>query len=424
MSAEGNRFAFLTVVACRSENVRPGTHAIFGQHSLMHTKLLALPAFLVVLCVPDIAPNPRHRSALDLSPRDAEQTGVAMRAEVVELFLHPDHAEVKAVFDLEHTGSEPETLEVGFPTEARPIERGIDKGLEYARSFYDGGTIYGFSAEVDGVPVKAESKKVDEDDPRKVHRSWVCWPMEFAPGQKRRVSLRYEVETRDAFYLDPTSALEPRELFYVLKTGRGWKDVIGSARIVLRTAPGVDLDMRHIQETSPAPTSKTDGEWEWLFENFEPDEDIRVRYNVHRDAEQAVERLRPQLEKQPDQFLLMFDLAENLAALGQHAEAAPLFGRLADWISGRPGVDRPRSRIPKIVHVRRYYRPVSWLAAVSYQAAGEPELAIEYRDRGLKSLDRRIDDLRRSIKDDRAGADGGAVLAELVAARDQLRAMK
>ena len=63
----------------------------------MNPKFLVLPAFLAVLCVPDIAPNPRHRAALDLSPRSSEQTGIAMRAEVVELFLHPDHAEVKAV---------------------------------------------------------------------------------------------------------------------------------------------------------------------------------------------------------------------------------------------------------------------------------------------------------------------------------------
>ena len=347
-----------------------------------------------------------------------------MRAEVVELFLHPNHAEVRAVFDLEHTGAEPETLEVGFPTEAKPIERGIDKGLHYSRGFYDSGTIYGFTAEVDGVPVKAESKKVDEDDPRKVHRSWVCWPMKFDPGQKCRVSLRYEVETRDAFFVEPQSPLQPRELFYVLKTGRGWKDVIGSARIVLRVASGVDLDMRHIEATSPAPTSKADGQWEWLFENFEPDEDIRVRYNVHRDAAQAVGRLREQLKEHPDTPIFLLDLAENLAVLGQHAEAGPLFARIADWYLPREGGAPRGRRLSKLVNSRTYYRPTTWLAAVSYHASGQPELALQYRDRGLKDLEGRIGALRKSIE---AGNDNDiakALLAEMVAGREQLKAIQ
>ena len=253
--------------------------------------------------------------------------------------------------------------------------------------------------------------------------------MEFAPGQKRRVAVSYEVETKDAMYLKPHSPLQPRELFYVLKTGRGWKDVIGSARIVLRIAPGLDLDLGHIEETSPPPTSKTDDAWEWLFENFEPDEDIRVRYRVHRDAAHAVPRIRAELRKQPDDPVLLLDLAENLAVLDEHAEAAPLFARIADWgtrRTGAPGPDAPGRywKLPKTVFTRIYYRPATFLAASSYTAAGQPELARTYRDRALKTLADRIDSLRRSIDGGHGRSGDQKMLAQLIAYRDQLRAIE
>lgn len=331
-----------------------------------------LPLAVAALAAPDIAPNPRNRSAMDLAP-DRATTQVAMRTEVVELILHEDFAEVRAVFDMEHTGTEPETLEVGFPTEARPVARSVRGGLDYGGAFNGGGVIYAFSASVDGVEVKATRKEVDKDDPREVHRKWVCWPMTFQPKQRCRVEVRYEVETRDDFYLEQRSPLRTRELIYVLKTGGGWHDTIGSARILLRAADGFSLD--RVGPVDPAPTIKRKGEWEWLIKDFEPDKDIRVGYRVFQDSKHAVERLTAELEKRPDDAVAILELAENNELLGNHAAAAAGFARIADWNREKPG--QPRYRRPKLVNIRLHNRSVAYLAARNYAAAGELELARE-----------------------------------------------
>jgi tetratricopeptide (TPR) repeat protein len=382
----------------------------------------ALPLALLAFVPTDIAPNPRNRSALDLAPAEGEQaTEIAMRAEVVELVLHEDYAEVRAVFDMQHTGSVTESLEVGFPTEATPIPRSVREGLDYSGGFDGGGTIYAFQAEVDGESIEAERKQVDEDDEREVHRHWVCWPMEFAPGQRRRIEVRYEVETKDSMYLEPQTALQPRELIYVLKTGRGWKDTIGSARILLRAAEGFDLG--RVDWTTPKPTLVREGEWEWRFEDFEPDQDIRVRYRVYKDAKEAVVRITAALVEQPDNAVLLLDLADNRAALGQYAEAAELYARLADW--GRDEPPRRGGRQPKAVFHRLYYPTAEFLAARNYAAAGQLELAREpWARRAVPILDKRIESLRRFV--DRARADDrdpgkyGKLLEEALARREEL----
>lgn len=381
----------------------------------------ALPLAVLTLATPDIAPNPRNRSAMDLAP-NVVTTEVAMRAEVVELVLHEDFAEVRAVFDMEHTGDESETLEVGFPTEARPLTKSVRKGLDYGGSFGGGGVIYAFSASVDGVEIQAERKEVDEDDPREIHRKWVCWPMTFKPGQRCRVEVRYEVETRDDFYLEPRSALRSRELIYVLKTGRGWHDTIGSARILLRAAEGFGLD--RVGPCEPAPTTKREAEWEWLIEDFEPDQDIRVQYRVFRDAKHAVKRLTADLEERPDDAVGFLDLAENHAAIGSYARAAECYARLADWGGGEN--PRRRYRYPKIVTMRLYDTSAAFLAARNYAAAGEPDLAREpWARRAAEELDKRIESLTDYIEryalDSRFNLEGErAKLKQVQAYRDEL----
>ena len=356
--------------------------------------IAVLPLAVLTLAAPDIAPNPRNRSAMDLAP-DRASTEVAMRAEVVELVLHEDFAEVRAVFYMEHTGDEPETLEVGFPTEARPLVKSIRDGLGHGYQFDGGGVIYAFSASVDGVEVKAERKEVDADDPREVHRKWVCWPMTFKPKQKCRVEVRYEVETRDDFYLEQRTPLRTRELIYVLKTGGGWHDTIGSARILLRAGEGFGLD--RVGPVDPVPTTKRKGEWEWLIEDFEPDKDIRVGYRVFRDSKHAVERLTAALEKQPDDAVLILELAENNEVLGNHAAAAAGYARIADWSREKPG--QPRFRLPRLVSSRLYNRSVAYLAARNYAAAGDLERAREpWARRAAGELDELIKRTTNFIK--------------------------
>lgn len=352
--------------------------------------LLLLPVFLVLpdMALPDIAPNPRHRSGLAVGPRGA--TEVAMRAEVVELTLHEGHAEVRAVFDLENTSDAAQELEVGFPSEAFPIEAPVDAGLvEGGSPFSRSGTIYAFAAEVDGAPVRSEHKEVDAADARRVHRHWVCWPMTFAGKQQRRVEVRYQVETRDPNYVRPFSPLEPRELIYVLKTGAGWKGVIGDARIVLRCA--ADMDFARVERVSPAPTQQGEKEWEWHMQSFEPDADIVVRYRAYRDAKDAIERTAAARQARPGDLVLLLDYAMNQEALGEHLVAAEVFARLA-------ALPARGSRADKTLLARTYSQPLEFLAARCWAAAGRPDEVRRWLEPASAAAASRLDNMNRVLE--------------------------
>ena len=78
-------------------------------------------------------PAPDHRASTE---------NTKAWAEVVELVLHEYPAgRQRAVFFMEHTGDEPETLEVGFPTEARPLAKSIRDGLLGHGHQFDGGGV-------------------------------------------------------------------------------------------------------------------------------------------------------------------------------------------------------------------------------------------------------------------------------------------
>ena len=328
---------------------------------------------------PDIAPNPVHREGLTLAPRSS--TAVAMRAELVEIELLPQLARVKATFEMENTGAA-EALEVGFPTAARPHKTPLAEGRREVNFFQDSGTIYAFRAAVDGKAVTPTSKSLDRKklsaaEQKKVeHWHWLCWPMEFAKGQKRTVVVSYEVETDDFWYVDP-SPLGAREVTYVLKTGKGWKDRIGSARIVLTFAKGLSAD--HVEKATPEPKTRGKDRIEWLLEDFEPDRDVFVRYRLYQDAKAAIAALAPRIGKGEDDLQLEIDWAQNHESIGDFATAAAMYEKLAH----NEGPDK-YSRL-------RFRHSGVGIAVYEYEAArchGKSGNAAKRREWATKGLDR------------------------------------
>ena len=335
---------------------------------------------------PDVAPSPTYRKGMDVSPVNGEgSTRVSMRAEVVEITLHPNMAEVRVVFDMVNTGSESETLEVGFPTDARPEPRPL--AVAGGKGFSSPGTIYAFRAMVDGVQVEVERKEVDEEDPREIHRNWVCWPMTFEAGQACEIEVSYQVETRDDFYIRPHSPMQAREVIYILQTGRGWHGPIGSARILLRAAEGFDLG--RVEEVEPRPTRKEEGLWEWVMKDFEPEEDIRVRYRVIRTPGEALERVLAGRRRAPDEVRWVLDEALCYSLLGKDLEAAEIFEALAIWdVEVHPWARFPEN---KILSTRLYEITPHFLAARHFAAAGERDRAREpWARMAALQLDERI----------------------------------
>lgn len=326
----------------------------------------------------DIAPDPVNRAGEALAPKIA--TNVAMAAETVTITLHGDFAEVHAVFTMKNTTDKEETLEVGFPSAAQP------EGYEYSSkgikvNAWGAPAIYAFKAKIDGQDVDAEPK--DARHEKKVGIvGWLCWSMTFAAGQTRTVDVSYKIASKDDNYTDP-SALQNRQITYILKTGAGWKDAIGSATLVLQFD---GLTAANLGKVSPEPTSKTDKAWTWEMKNFEPDADVLVQYHLYADAKDAVAKLAPQVEKSPKAPELLLDYAENLEADQQNEKAAACFAVLHEL-----GQEK---KWPVFRH-KTAYVPTAYRAFKNFLSAGKKDEAAKWAKTAIPELEDAVKKLEK-----------------------------
>ncbi len=355
--------------------------------------ILGLSAF-VVPCITtvDIAPNPIYRQGQSLAPREA--TEVTMRSEVVTMELFENRATVKAVFRLQNTGDKTEVLEVGFPTAAKAVEQPLKDGRVWDGP-EDPGTIYNFAAQVDNKAVKADRKSLPKGAQAGPagYRDWVCWQMQFAPQGKHVVTVTYEVETRDDAYVKP-SPLAAREVSYILKTGRGWKGTIDSARVVVCLRDGLSLDQ--VEIATPKHEARDGNRLEWLFHDFEPDQDVFLRYRVYRNAKHAIQRLAPLLqgngeEVDPEKLL---QWAQNHEALDNHAIAAAAWAKLARMHT----VQRGKATNRHITYQGLGNMPPGYHAARCYRLAGDEKQAQEWVRVTIKFVTKRLDKLDRLVR--------------------------
>jgi hypothetical protein len=297
---------------------------------------------------PDIRPDPVTREGRSIEPHAA--TAVAMTGERVILRLEPDVAGVQAVFELLNTSDAAESFEVGYPAASRSGE--------------DPQQVRDFRAEVDGEAVGAAVRRQGA-----VGLWWICWPMEFAPRQSRRVSISCVVPTRDDLYVPP-SRLQRRAFTYFLRTGAAWKDAIGHARIDLAFG---EIGAAHVRQVAPEPTSRSPAAWTWEYREIKPAHDIAVEYDVYADSKDAILRLGPVAagSSNPD---VLLDFAENLLADGQHERAGNVYARL-DGIS------------PFEYRTLTTCIPPAYQAAWAYRRAGKRALAVEWARRAVERLE-------------------------------------
>lgn len=335
----------------------------------------------------DIAPDPVNRRGEALSPKT--DTKIQMEAETVTIDLRENAADVHAVFTLKNTADAEETLEVGFPSAAQP------EGYEYSSNGIKVGkwgapSIYAFTAKVDGESVQSQPKDARHDKGVGIV-GWLCWSMTFKPNQTRKVEVSYTIASADENYTIP-SPLQNRQITYILKTGAGWKDVIGSATVIINTN-GMTLD-----KISPEPTTKTDKAWTWEMKNFEPDADVLIQYRLYADAKAAIAKLEPRLEKENKDPELLLDLADNYEADKQPARAAPLFAKLHQL-----GKDLKwpifRHHTPYVPAAYRAYKNFADAGAKD-DAATWVKTAVDELDAAVKQLEGRDIWARKSYRQD------------------------
>ena len=225
--------------------------------------ILIINLFIFFPTRADIAP-PEQPPGANLVP-GKEDTQVRMLAENVLIDVGgntPDgslgQARVTATFTMLNTGSEPETMTVRFPL-----------------TFWDGSNdgwfnypeIKDVSIEVDNQVVSIQRVTTPNPQDSDFPIPWTAFETTFPPGEDVIIKVGY---TAAAYGEYPFSAYN-----YVLETGAGWKDTIGSADLMVRlpyevTKQNVIFDVT-TGFSSTTPGAIIEGrEVHWHYENLEP----------------------------------------------------------------------------------------------------------------------------------------------------------
>jgi hypothetical protein len=219
----------------------------------------------------DVAP-PANPPGSNLQP-GTDTTQVRMMAETVVIDVNNDttpnslgSAAVTADFTMRNLGSSDESMAVRFPISS---DNGFGKYPE----------ITDLSIKVNGNQVSY--RRVNYPDVRYGGKSLVPWAefdVTFPTGQDVAIEVSYNL--RGTGYPD-----EPYvSYYYVLETGAGWKDTIGSADITLRLPYPVDLENTDLDETGFGHTyagGKIEGnEMRWHLEDFKPEPNGNRDYNI------------------------------------------------------------------------------------------------------------------------------------------------
>jgi len=227
---------------------------------------LALVLIVVVVSVPgvahaDVAP-PSHPPGSNPGP-DSDVTQVRMMAEtvVIDVMSNNDtnslgQAKVTANFTMRNLGSTAETMDVRFPI-------GLDNG-------------FGQLPELKSLNVKVNDKSVLTN---RIMEQDAPWSSELVPWAQFNVSFppSQDVHIQVTYVLDGTGEYPFVAYYYVLHTGAGWKDTIGSADIIFRLPYEANTSNIIFNEEIGWSSTTIGGtfsgkEVKWHFDNLEPDQ--------------------------------------------------------------------------------------------------------------------------------------------------------
>jgi len=217
--------------------------------------LLAFPSTVLA----DVAP-PANPPGSNPQP-GSETTQVRMMAETVQIDVNADNnlgiARVSADFTMRNLGTVPESMAVRFPITAN-----------------DG---FGNYPEIKELVIKVNGQQIsfqranypdiryqDKDVP------WAEFNITFPAGQ--------DIPIQVAYILNGSGYMPYTAFYYVLETGAGWKDTIGSADIILRlpypaSPQNVIMNMQIGWAETPSGGVIQGDEVRWHFDNFEPGPD-------------------------------------------------------------------------------------------------------------------------------------------------------
>lgn len=224
---------------------------------------LALFAIMVVFihASADIAP-PESPPGAVIQP-GSESTQVRMMSEEVILTLISSgdligEAKTEATFVMQNLGTADEQMAVRFPLV-------YGEALYYIDRFHE---INDFKVQVDGKPVTT-TRITTQGANSGSTIPWASFPVKFPAGVDVTIKATY---TTMGFGYDNDPF---RQYRYILETGAGWKDTIGSGELIVRLPYAAS--QQNVGVTSGYGSSQITGapvfsgnEVRWHFENIEP----------------------------------------------------------------------------------------------------------------------------------------------------------
>jgi tetratricopeptide (TPR) repeat protein len=219
----------------------------------------------------DIAP-PQQPPGFNPEPGN-EITQVRMLAETVTidvLTVDPPQAHFSAIFTMRNLGNSTEEMAVRFPIAASDGWSSLLEIENVAIMVNDQSTAY---KHIEGPePIYGfEDKSVP----------WASFSVSFPPGEDVMISVSYDLDGTSYDYETYTN------FYYILQTGAGWKDTIGSGEIILRLpydASPLNVILDDPQDTnrnSWQGTPQFNGrEVHWTFTELEPTPSDNITFDI------------------------------------------------------------------------------------------------------------------------------------------------
>lgn len=240
-------------------------------------------------------PNPEIGGLLPFQETEVQMVyeRVEMELEFFQSEMIPDRdanrITVNAYFLMKNQGEVDESMQVVFPLSTSPFCFGTTSDTSGTSFTYYEIDHESFQATIDGIsaPISVIRTKYNICD----NYPWAAFDVQFPVGKEVLIKVTYMMES---LALDSIQVLD-----YVLLTGAGWKDSIGSGYIIMKFPYAITSDA--ILSDSTSEYQILHNEVFWSFTNLEPavEDNIHLSF-ISPDVWMNIQDYRQTIETKPD----------------------------------------------------------------------------------------------------------------------------
>lgn len=274
----GKRFRF-----CINDKVNTmGNHPIKNPKMSFFNKFIRLCVLSLMIVLTTVKAD---KVWADISPPEppsgtnpipgSETTNVRMMAETVNINVHANtpydtgNATVTTTFTMRNLGNGDEQMEVRFPLDQTTT---WGKICDSPSPQFSPITDLKVKVNNQSVATQKTYQKITIQTGQEPYSTvtFPCWehfPVSFPAAKDVTIEVKY---TSEPYHAGDASYMYA----YVLETGSGWKDTIGSADITVQSP--YELTNENYYSCSPADCTVNGNTVKWHYENFEPDFNIGI----------------------------------------------------------------------------------------------------------------------------------------------------